>query len=574
MTRRPSARWLVRLGAAAFVVAATLGVVATAAVAHATLESTTPAQSAVFPAGDPPKAVTLVFDAVVTASPSSIGVYDSGGHPVRVVAHRGSVTSKRISAGLPRLADGSYVVVWHVVSDDGHPEHGAFTFAVGASTGTTADIGQLLASRSSGRTIGVGFGVDRALAFLGCLVFLGGLVFVRWLWPAALGSSDVRRLLVTAAGVAIAATLLSVLFEAAYSTGGGVSAMFDGTALRAVMHARFGSAAVTRVFALSALTPFVVLRTRRPRSATGSLIEGIVTVLALVVLATFAYAGHANTGRFVVLGFATDLAHLGAAAFWLGGIVTLALTLRNREETESTARAAWHFSRIALPAVAVIVVSGVIQGWRQVDTWWALWHTEYGRLLVVKVLVVVAVVIVASATRDEMRDRIVPALRRALGVGSSTAVIEDDAVAQLRNGIWAEVLLAVVVLAATAALVVTAPGREAQAAADRPSAHTLRVVAAGNRLTHSVVVQPALPGENSIVVTPRLRHPGGFLPLELTGKLRRSAKSAVITVTFTPLDGGRWVATASLPTAGTWHLDLTDPTDPTRDTARAQFRIG
>jgi putative copper export protein len=46
----------------------------------------------------------------------------------------------------------------------------------------------------------------------------------------------------------------------------------------------------------------------------------------------------------------------------------------------------------------VVVVSGAIQGWRQIDTWWALWHTSYARLLVVKVLLVLAIVIVASGS--------------------------------------------------------------------------------------------------------------------------------------------------------------------------------
>jgi hypothetical protein len=46
------------------------------------------------------------------------------------------------------------------------------------------------------------------------------------------------------------------------------------------------------------------------------------------------------------------------------------------------------FSQVAFYAVVVIVTSGVIQGWRQVGTYDALFETAYGRLLVFKVLLV------------------------------------------------------------------------------------------------------------------------------------------------------------------------------------------
>jgi hypothetical protein len=59
--------------------------------------------------------------------------------------------------------------------------------------------------------------------------------------------------------------------------------------------------------------------------------------------------------------------------------------------------------------------------------------------------------------------------------GSPALVVEDDGIAELRNSIWVEVLLAGVALAITAGLVVTAPGREAEAAARRPVARTVHV---------------------------------------------------------------------------------------------------
>ena len=567
---RTPARRVVRGAAAAFVAVLAVGLSATAASAHAVLQLSEPAQSSVYRSGVPPRTVLLVFDAAVTATPTSVRVYDGAGHSVAVMAQRAAVRSKRITVELPRLADGSFVVVWHIVSDDGHPEQGAFTFAVGKAVATTADVGSLLARQASGRGVGFAFGVGRALAFLGCLVFVGGLLLTRWLWADGLSRRDVRQLLWLAAGTAVAATLASIPLQAAYTTVGGFSKMVDGAALGDVVAARFGAGALGRAALLVGLVPFAVVGVGAARSWSRYAVEGMVAALAVGVWASFAYAGHGNTGRLAGLGFVTDVAHLSAASLWLGGVAALAFALRERGQVETNARAAARFSKIALPAIAVVVLSGVAQGWRQIGTWWALWHTSYARLLVIKVTIVLAIVIVASAARDLLRERIVPALRAAAHPGRSTQ--EDDTMAELRNGVWVEVGLAAVVLAVTASLVVTAPGREAEAAARRPVARTLHLDTAGTRVGYAIVVQPALAGENTIVVTPRLLHQDGFLPLSITAQLLQVGEAGAIPVTFTPLDDGRWVTTAMLPRPGTWQLDLAQ-TDPTTDTATAQVRI-
>jgi copper transport protein len=507
--------------------------------------------------------VTVVFDEGVTATPSSIGVYDGSGKAV-TTTEVPSPDPKTIDAGLPSLDDGTYVVVWHVVSDDGHPEQGAFTFSVGAGGASIANIGSLLASRSSGTGIGVAFDITRALAFLASLVLVGGLVFTRWRWPAALERSDVRALLVGAAVVAFVATLVSIPLQAAYALGGGVSTLFDTSALGDVLRERFGEAVLARLV-LIAIAGVMVLPRRGRQTSKPAGIPVLAALLTLGVAETFAYAGHGDTGRLSQLGFVADIAHVGGAALWLGGLAVLALVLRRRAmssaEIDSTASGADRFSRIALPAVGVIVVSGVVQGWRQVGTLSALWNTTYGHLLVVKVLGVLAILIVASAARDAVRDRTVSG-----GVATVT---------ELRTGVWLEAGLAVAVLVVTATLVVTPPGREAEAAANRPTAHTVQVDATGQRLAYSVAVQPALPGENTIVVTPRRTTQTGFLPASIDAAVRPSGQQSSTTLTFTPLADGRFVTTAQLPSGGDWSLDIADtsPSAGTDGNASARFAI-
>jgi copper transport protein len=420
--------------------------------AHANLVSISPKDGQAFAAGAPPRQVVVRFDESVTAK-SAISLFDGRGEEVGGVVqrdHSGTV----VTARLPDLPDGLYAIVWHVVSDDGHPEHGVSTFSVGAAGIAGAKFGSLGSVQVAGHGYGVVFGILRFLAFAGAIVFTGGLAVARWMWPASIARRDVRVLLVTAAGVAIVAALLTIAFQAGYASGGGWSKITDSGALQDVLDARYGRGALARVVLLVALLPFAVLRIRTARAMARIPVEIVVGSCAVGVLATFAYSGHAASGRWTGVGIGADLVHLAGVAFWIGGIVLFGVTLVRVHDAPATLRAVDRFSRVALPAVGIVVLSGALQAWRQLRTWSALWDTDYGHLLLAKVLVVVSIVIVASATRDILRSRFDP--------GASTGVeaaLDADtvAVAQLRAAILVEVLLAGVVLAITAALVVSAP---------------------------------------------------------------------------------------------------------------------
>jgi copper transport protein len=373
----------------------------------------------------------------------------------------------------------------------------------------------------------------------------------------------VRRFLFVSAGVAIAATLLSIPLEAAYSTAQ-VSNLFDGTALGNVLETRFGTGALWRALFLLLLVPAVVVFVGRAWSAARVMAESVVIALGLAVWATFAYAGHGDSGRLVPLGFTTDVAHLAAASLWLGGITALAVASLATGPSDQGSRAGTRFSTVALPAIAVIVLSGIVQGWRQVGSWGALFHTTYGRLLIVKVGLVAGIVIVASASRDVVRDRVVSAVR---GMGRPRAAMAADAefARELRNGIWTEVLLAVVVLAVTAALVFTTPGGEAEQLASQPAPHTVFVTTSTSRFSYRVAMQPALAGLNTIVIAPESRQKEQLLPATLTATLAGRGRK-VATVPFAALPDGRFVASIDL-TGAPVHLAFTASDGTTTDHA-------
>lgn len=122
-------------GATALVRAGALTGLATApAAAHDELISATPAHGSVLDA--PPEQVELTFSAEPMAIGSEVRVTDSTGDSVtdgelEIVGRQ--VTQPVASTG---ATDETYRVVWRVVSSDGHPIEGAFTYQVG--DGSTA----------------------------------------------------------------------------------------------------------------------------------------------------------------------------------------------------------------------------------------------------------------------------------------------------------------------------------------------------------------------------------------------------------------------------------------------------
>jgi hypothetical protein len=120
------------------------------------------------------------------------------------------------------------------------------------------------------------------------------------------------------------------------------------------------------------------------------------------------------------------------------------------------------------------------------------------------------------------------------------------------------VALALAVLGVTAALVFSAPAREAELAAQGSSTRIVHVQAGSSGLHSSLAVQPGEVGINTLAVTPGLIAPGRFLPTALSGRLTAPGGSRPRSVRFTPLTDGRWVASVSFTRAGIWSLELVE----------------
>ena len=149
--------------------------IASAAWAHATLLSSEPADGSVL--AQPPKMVQLHFNESI--APAVIGVIDADGK-VRDVATR--AVGQSVLIVLPDdLPQGTQIVSYRVVSQDGHPVAGSMVFSIGAVTGS--------APLTESGPFKILIWLARIGVYLGLFVGVGGAFFAAWIGQGADGSA-------------------------------------------------------------------------------------------------------------------------------------------------------------------------------------------------------------------------------------------------------------------------------------------------------------------------------------------------------------------------------------------------
>jgi putative copper resistance protein D len=128
---------------------------------------------------------------------------------------------------------------------------------------------------------------------------------------------------------------------------------------------------------------------------------------ALGLTAAIAWTGHAGStlGEMGDVHLTADVLHLFAAAAWVGGLVSLAALLAVARRNHvlawaSLARdAAQRFSTLGMFSVGTLLVSGIVNAWILVGSFHALLITEYGQLLMLKLVVFAVMLVFAAVNR-------------------------------------------------------------------------------------------------------------------------------------------------------------------------------
>ncbi len=335
-----------------------------AASAHARLVGSKPADGSVV--ANAPADVRLLFDDEVRPTGGARAVDAKGASVLGGREARLGSDPRAIVVPLRRhLPRGSYTVRWEVVSNDGHTITGVIAFAVGAGSPRP------VATLSAG-------GGPSASSVLLRLLFLAGVLL-------AGGGALAGRILLDTGHRLVESAIVGV--GLAFSAAGGFGLLALEPAADAT---RFGR--VTETAAVVALAGCVAAvaayRFRFPAYAA--------TAAGLAELAAPTLAGHAlDPRRLRGLIALADFVHVAAAAFWIGGIVVLAVS--------SSALARRRFPPLALLAVGLLGLAAIPRAIAALSSAGDLVHTGYGRALLVKTGLLASLVAVAAVNRRRLR---------------------------------------------------------------------------------------------------------------------------------------------------------------------------
>lgn len=388
-----------------------------AAWAHAALISVEPASGSVLAAA--PKAVQLRFNETVT--PGAIRLIDGAGRARSDT--RLSVSGETISIAMPAdLPEGTAVVSYRVISQDGHPVTGSVIFSVGTPTATKP------AAAVDG-SLNALIWLARVGLYIGLFAGVGGVFFARWIARSMVGMAVPRMALVLGLlsavasfgalgldllGLPLAALPTAGPWKVAFATSAGPALLVGFTAM---------------LFALMALRG-----------------EWHARALALIAFIgaglSLAMTGHAATAPPRALMQPAIFLHGLGVAFWIGAFAPLVVLVS--KPPKATLPIVNRFSRSAMPAVGVLALTGLGLAIVQVEKPAALIETGYGLILVVKLVLVLVLLAMAALNRY----RLTPALAKA-----------REAAPGLKRSILLESVVALAILALVAGWRFTPPPR-------------------------------------------------------------------------------------------------------------------
>ena len=374
---------------------------------------------------------------------------------------------------------GTYTVIWQMAGADGHPMRGRFSFTV-RSAGTTAhanDTTRVPGGEVAGHVSARGQDAPPAMhhsspdagessfdassplyvfirwtQFTGLLIVLGAMAFSIFVLGRLSRMARVRanaiastrqraaRLALTATAVVGATALFRLWAQTVAMHGDRASDL----ALIAAMLTRttWGWGWLAQIAGvLIAGVGFAQARRDQPKG------WHIAMVGAGILAFTPALSGHAIASpSFVPLAVAADALHVIGAGGWLGSLLFVviagireALRLEEPARGPAVAELVNAFSPTALAFAGITTVTGAVSAWLHLGTLAALWQSEYGQRLLLKL----AILAVVTATGAYNWLRVRP------GLGTARAAI------RVRRSASVEILVGVLVLLATAILVAT-----------------------------------------------------------------------------------------------------------------------
>lgn len=477
------------LFAACLALAAGLITAPEAARAHAKLLRSEPKPKSRQPR--PPRTVELWFSEELQAGFNAVEVRDARGNHYESGGVTLGESGRKVRAELRELPAGAYTVEWRALSADEHTLKGKFTFTVVApaepapplpappavgqeqAPPSPAAEGDAVSRGEAGEEAsGAAESLIRWLGYLSMMVIAGG--FAMWLLvlgpalrpaddegvdPEAEGVAARRSLTLSRLSVValILSTLSALVLQSAAVHGVGLGGALAPSRLAGVVAGTgYGKAWLIQAAGAAALLAVVLLLGRAAGRGPAGRRKGLwaagLAASALLLVGP-SLTGHAAVAaKHYPLAALSDWLHLAAGALWVGGLFHLALVLPpalGRVAAGLRAgvlgRVIRLFTRVAVPAVVLVLLAGLYNSWLHLGGWGALWGTGYGRTLLAKLLLVLGMLVLGGLNNFYFGGRV----RRG----------DDDVGRGFVRSVRLEAALGVLVLLVTAFLVFTAPGR-------------------------------------------------------------------------------------------------------------------
>ncbi|MEX0785686.1 MAG: CopD family protein, partial [Dehalococcoidia bacterium] len=563
--------------------------------AHAVLERSLPVQNQQLQ--EPPELVETWYSEPLERSLTTLKVLDTQRNEVQAGETLFSNEESTYAAVAlpPDLGPGIYTVTYENVSTvDGHTWSGFFSFIVleadgSVPAGEPPDIGGL--AGQSGFLPDATDGALRWIGIVGAAVLAGGMFFALVVARPAAGflagerkqgveSEAVRVVAMIVAPAALAVIVSTVgqllLFADRIGGLGEIGGILSDTRSGELWLSRMALSAALALLFIPALTSAGY---RASRYATLTLVPGVIGSLGLLV--TYSLGSHAADGGGQFWSITSDLVHFAATAAWLGALVQLPLAFWwSRRLLEGGQRALYlanvldRFSWLSVISVALLIGSGVFNGFVQLPTFEALYETTYGRVLIAKLALIVPLLAIAGLNARVIKPALVAAVdvlhdedTRRRPTGGERSRVEgrlDRLQRLLPRTALAELLLGVAVLASASVLAqtTTADG-ELRLDASTPSGEFVDAAPADD-LDVELSITPFGIGLNTFTITltpDQGQELGEVLGVRLSASFDNpdvlpSAGRQAVTQDLDPTDSqGIWSSEAALLTQpGAWNV--------------------
>ncbi|MNH94866.1 Copper transport protein YcnJ precursor [compost metagenome] len=369
---------------------------------HASLEKAVPEANSQLQ--ESPPSISLVFNERLDDGLYYIKLLNQNGN--EATSNKAVINQQHngIELAVPKLAEGIYVVSYHVISSDGHPISGTYPIIIGNPPES-----ELQAPIKSSLTIdphehgGAGAYsismilqyLSRGLWYLTMLALTGWIVWLRLIRKDA---SQIRKDLqfwtLNLQRAHLIAFLLLIFTHLEDLLGSqGIDQLFNfftGT-----------SVGINWLMLLGlSLLGFILLQRA----------SWLDYLWVISLLAVKSFNGHAITFSPKVLTVLLDFIHLAAAAIWVGGLLMLAVRWKHSEQGTFLFLKA--FSKAALASIIVLTLSGSASVLLFLPNLRYLTYSQWGIWLLIKIGVVGLVLVVAGILRYTMKKQREANIRR------------------------------------------------------------------------------------------------------------------------------------------------------------------